>query len=113
MADDAGGLVTQGHRCGEIRFRVGLDVVPGEAAGLLGVLGTQAQGEWVTIPKGTRLYWEDGTDAGVASRDHSVQADQLRGDTRRCVDVEVVNALRGMTATTVALCAQPGDWVAP
>ena len=112
-SDAGGGLVTHKHRCGEARFRVGPDVAPGVAAGLLGVLGMAAEGEWISVSAGTQLYWEDGTGAGLVSRDHSFNSEHLRGDELRCVDVDIAPAPRGLTANKVSLCAQAGDWVTP
>jgi hypothetical protein len=112
-AGDDGGLITQRDGCGEVRFRLDRDVVPDETAGALGVFGMQAEGEWVTIPAGTPVYWSDGTDAGVVSLDHRVEAAGVSGESMRCVEEPIVPALRGMTANTVSLCAPAEAWVTP
>jgi len=110
-SDDDGGLITHRHRCGEVRFRVDGEVAPGDMAGIFGLLGSAAEGEWLRIPAGTRMHWVDGTVAGVTSRDHSVEAEQVWGEAMRCIEAPTVNALRGMSATYVPLCARPEDWV--
>jgi len=111
--DDDGGLITHRDGCGEVRFRVGPEVAPIELSGLLGLGGKGAEGDWLTLPAGTRLHWIDGTVAGVTSRDHSVEADRIWGEAMLCVDVPLVPSLRGMTATEVPLCARPEDWAGP
>jgi hypothetical protein len=108
-----GGLITLDHRCGEVRFRVGADVGPGEDAALAALFGSMAEGDWVSFPAGTRLYWIDGTAAGVVTQDQGVEAHRVHGELMRCVDEPIVNSLRGMTATVVPLCARPGDVVEP
>ena len=106
---DGGSLVALNERCGQVRFLLeGTEPTPYSAfAGMFG--NTVEDGDQVQFPAGTRLYWIDGTPAGVMVQARNFAPSQVYGEQMRCVDQEIVSTLRTLPATTVPLCARPGD----